>query len=79
MSSRRKVDVPAMKQIAAMIDAKHPLWVIEFGSYSQEFLAFAMFPHPVGMVLTAPDGATLVDRMNRTERDLIPQAVQRNM
>jgi hypothetical protein len=77
MIGRPKVDVPAMKQIADALDARHPLWVIEFGSCSQEFFAFAMFPHPAGMVLTAPDSATLVDRMSRAERDLIPPAVQR--
>jgi hypothetical protein len=77
MITRPAVDVPAMKKIAATLNAKRPLWVIEFGSCSQEFFAFAMFPHPAGMVLTAPDSVTLVERMNRAERDLIPRAAQR--
>jgi hypothetical protein len=58
-----RVDVPALQAIAADLDRKTPQWVITFGGYSCQFVAFAMFPHPPHQYVTAPNTAELCERM----------------
>lgn len=60
------VDVPAMKRIAATLNAEHPAWVIEFGAYSRQFIAFPkLFDGPPWV--TAMDSVTLAALMDRAE------------
>ena len=60
------VDVPAMQQVAEGLSREHPAWVVLFGRYSRQFVAFPkLFDGP--RWITAQDSVTLAALMSRAE------------
>ena len=56
-------------QTAEQIERDRPRWLIIFGCYSHEFVAFPLFPAPPGTVLVAHYAPALIERMERAEHD----------
>jgi len=52
---------------AAQLDKDNPLWVIVWGTYSLQFVAFPLFHVPPGTVLCCQSGAELVRQMRQAE------------
>lgn len=61
------VDEQAARGIASRLEAEHPLWVVVFGVYSEEFVCFPRFDAPHGTMLVARYPGALPDRMRRAE------------
>ena len=52
------------REIAAQLQQENPDWVIIYGSYSHEFVAFPMYPDaPAHSYLAATDPGKLIIRM----------------
>lgn len=64
------LDEEAARKIAGRIEAEHPLWLVVFGVYRQEFVCFPKFRAPGGTVLVATCPDALPDRMRRAEESL---------
>ena len=56
-------------QNAQQIERDHPLWMVIFGCYSHEYVAFPLFQAPPGTVLAAHYAPALIARMEGAERD----------
>jgi hypothetical protein len=72
------LDEQKMRDIAERLEADNPLWMVMFGVYSRQFVAFARFDSPSGHVLSAHYPAALPDRMRAVERqarELQPEGV----
>ena len=52
---------------AARLDRDNPQWLIVWGTFSHEFVAFPLFRVPQGIVLCCRSGPELVRRMRQTE------------
>ena len=52
---------------AARLDRDNPRWLIVWGTFSLEFLAFPLFCVPDGIVLCSRSAAELLRRMRQTE------------
>ena len=52
---------------AARLDEDNPLWLILWGIYSLQFVAFPLFDVPDGAVLFARSASELVRRMRQAE------------
>ncbi len=61
-------DVGEMRRIAKQLESDNPLWIVMFGVYSREFVAFARFEAPSGTIITARYPAALPSRMREVER-----------
>jgi hypothetical protein len=64
------IDEEVARKIAGRIEAEHPLWLVVFGVYTQEFVCFPKFQAPGGTVLVATYPDALPDRMRRAEESL---------
>jgi hypothetical protein len=58
----------AMLRTAAKLETDNPLWIVVFGVYSRQFIAFPRFNVPIGTMATARYPAALPGRMRRIER-----------
>jgi len=56
-----------MRQIAAELEAENPLWIVLYGAYSRQFVAFPRFPAPPRTFLTALYPSSLPGRMRGVE------------
>ena len=56
------------REIARQIEQQQPGWIVIWGSYTQQFVAFPLFELPSGTIVTARYPDALTDRMRRTER-----------
>lgn len=58
------------RRIAAQLEREHSNWMVIFGAYTRQFIAFPRFQRqrPAFLVARYPDA--LADRMDRTEREL---------
>jgi hypothetical protein len=61
-----------MKRVAQRLESDNPLWLVMFGDYSWEFVAFPRFTAPRGTVVTAHYPAALPSRMREVERRMVP-------
>jgi hypothetical protein len=64
------IDDDAARQIANRLEAVHPLWMVVFGVYTQQFVCFPKFEAPTGTVLIATYHHALPDRMRRAEQSI---------
>ena len=61
------VDEKTAHEIASRLEAEHPLWIVVFGVYTQQFVCFPKFNAPSGTMLIAAYPQALPDRMRRIE------------
>lgn len=63
-------DDDEFRKIARKIDEKFPEWLVLWGVYTRQFVAFPLWREPRGVVLAALYPDALVDRMRDAERRL---------
>jgi hypothetical protein len=63
----RNVTTDDMRQIAAKLEADNPLWIVLYGAYSRQFVAFPRFKVPPRTFLTALYPSSLPGRMREVE------------
>lgn len=61
-------DPPDGPQAAERLQDENPQWLVLYGSWTRELVAFALFGAPPGTWVAAKDAETLVRRMRQTER-----------
>jgi hypothetical protein len=69
-----RADPAQMHQIAAQIEEDNPSWIVMFGIYTREFVAFPRFTVPKGTILTALYPDALPPRMRAVEATARPAA-----
>ncbi len=55
------------REQAARLDRDNPQWLVVWGIFSHEFVAFPLFRVPQGTVLCSRSGPELVRRMRQAE------------
>ena len=61
--------VRVAEQVAERLEEDNPDWVIMYGSYSREFVAFPVYPNaPDNSYCSAKDPAKIDDHIRETER-----------
>jgi hypothetical protein len=76
-------DTLNMLQIAKKLESEDPLWIVVFGVYSRQFVAFPRFNVPAGTIVVARYPGALMERMRQTEREMhmprtLPPSTQNN-
>lgn len=66
-SAHVRGDVAEMKREAERLESDNPLWIVVFGDYSREFVAFPRFPVPQGTVVAARYPAAMPAKMRAVE------------
>jgi hypothetical protein len=61
------INEQAAREIASRLEADHPLWMVVFGVYTQQFVCFPKFNAPTGTMLVATYPEALPERMRRAE------------
>lgn len=61
------IDEEAAREIARRLEAEHPLWIVVFGVYTQQFVCLPKFEAPGVTILVAAYPDALPDRMRRAE------------
>jgi hypothetical protein len=59
------LDDDHFREIARQIEQTLPDWMVEWGVYSQQFVAFPLFEAPRGTILTASYPDALIGRMRK--------------
>jgi hypothetical protein len=59
-----------MRRIAEKLEAENPQWIVLFGVYSQQFVAFPRFSVPSGTIVAARYPGAMPDRMRAVERQV---------
>jgi hypothetical protein len=57
-----------MQRVAERLESDNPSWLVMFGVYSRQFVAFPRFAAPEGTVIVAGYPGALPERMRRVER-----------
>ena len=60
----------ANRVTARQIEQQQPGWMVVYGTYSREYVAFPLFPAPAGTILTASYPPALVQRIRAADRQL---------
>ena len=60
-------DVADMKQVATRLESDNPLWIVLFGIYSRQFVAFPRFAVPEGTVISVRHPGAMWERMRQIE------------
>jgi len=68
----RAGDAAEMKREAGRLESGNPRWIIVFGDYSRQFVAFPRFTVPEGTIVTARYPGALPARMRAVERGALP-------
>jgi hypothetical protein len=68
----RRSDVAEMRRIAGRMEEDNPSWIVVFGVFTREFVAFPRFDAPRGTVVTASYAAALPPRMRAIEAQARP-------
>jgi hypothetical protein len=55
------------EQWAAQVQRDHPLWMVVYGDFSRDYVAFPLFPVPPGVVISDRNPADLAARLPRVE------------
>ena len=63
-------DLDANRRQARDIQQQLQGWMVVYGIYSKEYVAFPLFPAPPGTILAAAYPPALIARMQETERRL---------
>ncbi len=58
------------REIARRIDEQSQDWLVLWGGFTRQFVAFPLFHAPSGTILTAYYPDALIDRMRRIRRTL---------
>jgi hypothetical protein len=58
------------QDIVAQISQDFPEWLVIWGTYTRQFVAFPLFAAPPGAFVTAHRPGALITRMRNTERTL---------
>lgn len=58
------------REIAHQIEEKSPGWLVVWGVYTRQFVAFPLFDAPRGTILTARYPDALVGRLRKTQQSL---------
>ena len=56
-----------MQRVAERLESENPAWIVMFGVYSKQFVAFPRFAAPEGMVIVAVYPGALPERMRKVE------------
>lgn len=70
-------DMAASREKAREIQQQLPGWLVLFGTYTKEYVAFPLFDAPPGTILAAAYPPALINRMRQTER-LLRSRTRRN-
>jgi hypothetical protein len=65
-----------MRLMAEKLEAENPLWIVVFGVYTLEFVAFPRFRAPKGTMIRAWYPSALADRMRAVERAMAPEETE---
>ncbi len=57
-----------MRRIAERLEVDNPSWIVLFGVYTREFVAFPRFAAPEGTVIAVSYPGAMSERMRRIER-----------
>lgn len=69
MSGRAdRQDENSMRQVAVNLESGYPRWIVVFGIYSRQFVAFPRFSVPAGTMAVANYPGALTARMLDIER-----------
>jgi hypothetical protein len=60
-------DAELMRRTAEKLESDNPLWIVVFGVYTRQFVAFPRFAVPEGTVVTAGYPGALPEKMRRVE------------
>jgi hypothetical protein len=63
-------DEDEFREIARQIEEKSPGWLVVWGVYTRQFVAFPLFDAPRGTILTARYADALMGHMRKTQRSL---------
>jgi hypothetical protein len=63
----RRGEAAEMRRIAGQLEEDNPSWIVVFGVYTRQFIAFPRFDSPRGTVVTASYPAALPPRMRAVE------------
>jgi hypothetical protein len=58
------------------LEAAHPRWLVFYGSYSRQFVAYPLFPAPERTVLIDPDPGRLEGRMREIELTRVARGIR---
>ena len=62
------------RDMATGLERDHPRWLVVYGVYTRQYVAFPRFDAPSGTILSAGMPGELVRRMQRTEARFAPPA-----
>jgi hypothetical protein len=57
-----------MRHIAQRLESENPLWLVLFGAYSKEFVAFPRFAAPSGTIIAVRYPGAMTGRMREVEQ-----------
>jgi hypothetical protein len=68
----RDAEAAEMRRIAEQIAEEHPLWIVMFGDFTKQFVAFPRFPVPRGTVIAVSYPGAVPGRMRAIEERALP-------
>ncbi len=57
----------AGRQTAREIQRDHPRWMVVYGAYTREYVAFPLFPAPAGTILASHYPPALIEHIRATD------------
>ncbi len=57
----------AGRQTAQQIQRDHPRWMVVYGAYTREYVAFPLFPAPAGTILASHYPPALIEHIRATD------------
>jgi hypothetical protein len=69
-ATEERVAVPAadMRLLAQRLEQENPSWIVLYGAYSKEFVAFPRFTAPRGTIVATRYPGTLPTRLRQIEQ-----------
>ncbi len=55
------------RKMAQAIEHRHPNWLVMWGSYTRQYVAFPLFHAPAGMMICSAEPKALCHRMSYAE------------
>jgi hypothetical protein len=62
------------RRTAEELQRDHPRWLVVYGIYTQQYVAFPLFDAPPGTVLSTADPGELVRQIQKIEARFVPLA-----
>jgi hypothetical protein len=60
------------RDTAAGLQRDHPRWLVVYGTYTRQYVAFPLFTAPPGTILSNGKPGELVRQMQKTEARFVP-------